>query len=365
MREPSLKKKKSGLRSCFAILVFLLVVAAAVGLFAVNWYNGAIYSPNSSATDEVNVKVEEGDTLSSIAPALEEKGLIKSKDALRIYLRINSIDVNIKAGNYAIAKNKTVIEIIDILEEGVQKPGVRVTLKEGLRHEQIGDLISDALGSDTFFSLTEFNSIVEAPDEYTFTADIQTFLDTYKPEGKILEGFLYPDTYEFAADQTTMQIIEKMLENFIIKVNLTLTLSNLDLEQTEVTNLYDGIILASIIEKEASRNDDRKEISAVFHNRLKDDYLLESDATVNYITGKNDPGVNLSDLQIDDPYNTYKYTGLPPTPIVNPRIESIVAALYPNITNNYFFFHSDSGETYYSETLSEHSTKVCEIRGCE
>ncbi|BCX13756.1 MAG: hypothetical protein KatS3mg085_288 [Candidatus Dojkabacteria bacterium] len=119
--------------------------------------------------------------------------------------------------------------------------------------------------------------------------------------------------------------------------------------------------MASIIEKEASYKDDKALISSVFHNRLKFGYVLGADSTINFITGQTSKNLN---TQIDSEYNTYKNLGLPPTPINNPQIDSIVAAIKPKDSNYFFFFHDDEGNTYYSETDYEHTQKVCAIRGC-
>ena len=361
--EKKVQKKSNKFKSCFTIIVVLVIILLAVGFIAFNTYNNAIYSPASSSTETSTLIVAEGDTLSSIAKTLQDKGLIVNSEILKLYLKINNIDPKIKVGTYTIPKNKSAIEIIDILEKGVLNPGIRVTLKEGLRHEQIADTISTALGDVAIFNKDEFNDLVENPDSHTFAVDISTFLNIYKPTGLRLEGFLYPDTYEFTTEMTTQEITEKLLENFITKVNANIDLNNLNLKQTQITSLYQAMTLGSIIEKEASSSDDRAEISGIFNNRLEAGMLLQSDATVNYITGKNDAGVDTADTEIDSPYNTYKYTGLPPTPIDNPRIESIVAALYPNKTVYYYFFHAD-GQTYFSETFEEHQQKACQIRGC-
>ncbi|MEO6728699.1 MAG: endolytic transglycosylase MltG [Candidatus Dojkabacteria bacterium] len=358
------QEKKGKFQSCFTILIVIAILILAGAFIVYTTYNNALYSPASSSTETVSITVAEGDTLSSIAKTLQDKGLISNSEILKLYLKINNIDPKIKVGVYTIPKNKTAMEIIDILEKGVLNPGIRVTLKEGLRYKQIATIVAETLGTGAVFSENEFNSIAEAPDQIAFNSDISSFLTLYKPAGVSLEGFLYPDTYEFSQEQTTQDIVEKMLENFIKKVNDNINLNNLNLTQSNITTLYQGLTLGSIIEKEASKTDDRAEISGVFNNRLGADILLQSDATVNYITGKNDPGVDNSDTEIDSPYNTYKYTGLPPTPIDNPRIESIIASLYPNKTVYLYFFHTDDGQTFYSETFAEHQQKACQYRGC-
>ncbi|MEP7103861.1 MAG: endolytic transglycosylase MltG [Candidatus Dojkabacteria bacterium] len=361
--DSKIQKKKSHFQTCFLVIVLLIVLVLLAGFLAVNFYNNAIYSPASDSSELVSLKVSEGDTLTSIAKTLEDKGLIKNSEILKIYLRLNSTSPNIKAGNYSIPKNKTAIEIIEILEDGVLKPGVRVTIKEGSMDVEIGQKITSSLGTDALFNVAEFRDIVVNPDSYTFSVDVQTFLNTYKPSGKPLEGFFYPDTYEFAGDQTTLQIVDRMVQNFIVKVNDNINLNNLNLNQSEVTTLYDALKLASIIEKEAGKDSDRKDISSVFHNRIQNDIPLESDVTVNYVTGQNSDYVSISDTHVDSPYNTYQNLGLTPTPINNPRIESIVAALYPTQTDYFYFLYYD-GTTYFSKTFEEHQQKACQYRGC-
>jgi UPF0755 protein len=125
-----------------------------------------------------------------------------------------------------------------------------------------------------------------------------------------------------------------------------------------VKNLYEAIVLGSIIEKESSKLDKKENISSVFYNRMKIGMPLQADSTINYITGKKDPGVLTRDTFIDSPYNTYKYTGLPIGPICSPGIESIKAAIYPSNTPYYFFFHDAKGQGYFSVTYAEHQQKL-------
>ena len=178
-----------------------------------------------------------------------------------------------------------------------------------------------------------------------------------------MRGILYPDTYRVDQDMTTTQIIEMMVVNFINKLE-TNGIDYKDYVADPNFNLYDAIILGSVIEKEASAWDDRAEIAGVFHNRLDSGVALQSDATVNFATGKNDAGVNLVDQNIDSPYNTYLYPGLPPTPINNPRMESIIAALRPNATNYFYFYHTPDGQTFYNVNYSDHVNGVCRDLGC-
>jgi UPF0755 protein len=176
-----------------------------------------------------------------------------------------------------------------------------------------------------------------------------------KPQTQGLEGFLFPDTYFIPKNPPVGQdinniIIEKALNNFSKKI----TPEMLAQAQTQGMSLYQIITLASIIEKESGANqDDRKMIAGVFYNRLKAGMPLESDATVSFVTGTSP--VSDADTLVDSPYNTYKYSGLPPGPICNPGLNSIMAALYPT-ASNYLYFLTDpqTGRAVFAQTYDEH-----------
>jgi UPF0755 protein len=187
-----------------------------------------------------------------------------------------------------------------------------------------------------------------------------------------LQGFLYPNTYRLFKSITNKVITpDKEAAQTVIKKLLTEFFNKLpnnaeNLARQQGLSLYQAITLASIIEKETGRNaltavskqsldEERKIIAGIFYNRLKIKMALQSDATINYITGKNDPSATLADLEIDSPYNTYKYSGLPPTPIANPSLSSIVAVLNPTKTDYLYFLHKQpTGEPVYAKTFDEH-----------
>lgn len=178
-----------------------------------------------------------------------------------------------------------------------------------------------------------------------------------RPNGATLEGFLFPDTYfipQKAPTSTTISaiIIKKALDNFSKKFT-----PEMEARAKEINmSVYNIITLASIVEKESGRNsDERKIVAGIFYNRLNAGMGLESDATVNYVTKKNSPAPTWEDLKTDSPYNTYKHQGLPPGPIANPSLSSIMAVLYPTKTGYFFFLHKQpSGEAVYSTTFEEH-----------
>jgi UPF0755 protein len=193
------------------------------------------------------------------------------------------------------------------------------------------------------------------------------------PRGQSLEGYLFPDTYRFAKASTPEVIIKKILDNFSARV-ATLGVKadadryqipgyeNLNLDGQRGLTFHQVVTLASIIEKESGGSggqsgaaSERKIISGIFYNRLMAGQALESDATVNYVSGKDTPSAANADLKINSPYNTYRYPGLPPGPICNPSLASIDAALHPEVTPYYYFLHKQpSGEPVYSKTFAEH-----------
>lgn len=248
---------------------------------------------------------------------------------------------------------------------------IKVTTLEGWTLENI----AAELAKKGLFTEEEFMQALES-------FDTQTYALVNRPASASLEGYLFPDTYQFAKNSTPQQVISKMLENFaarLASIGVTQGAQNFTIPaypELEVNgadrqpglSLYDILTLASIIERESggkgavsgplSLEQERRLVASVFYNRLSIGQALESDATVNYITGKNTPGVSINDTQINSPYNTYRYPGLPPGPIGNPSLGSIKAALDPAESDYFYFLHKQpSGKVDFSRTFAEHVSK--------
>jgi UPF0755 protein len=171
------------------------------------------------------------------------------------------------------------------------------------------------------------------------------------PDGKSLEGYLFPDTYLFAPDESAENIISKMLNTFTKRVPDTLIAD----AKKQRSSFYEVLTLASILEEEGGTEEDRKLIADIFWKRLHDGLPLQSDATVNYALGTLKSQVSVADTQTDSPYNTYKYPGLPPTPIANPGLIALNAATYPTSNPYYYFLHNlETKQTIYAKTFEEH-----------
>lgn len=236
-------------------------------------------------------------------------------------------------------------------------PQFIITLLEGWTNEQIADYLTqkgitskkEFLTAASNISLTDFPILKE------------------KPKNSDLQGFLYPDTYfipKNAPNGLNLSdiVIKKSLENFTSKINEPMVAK----AKTNGLTFYQTLILASIIEKETGRQTatqtqkdalqtERRTIAGIFYNRLKLGMPLQSDATVNYITKKNLPRPTQADLEVDSPYNTYKYKNLPPEPISNPSLSSIQAALNPVKTDYLYYLHDQiTGRAVYAKTYEEH-----------
>ena len=240
----------------------------------------------------------------------------------------------------------------------IKAPEVKITIIEGW---SIND-IADSLENKGYIKRPLFKSALG-------TIDISKYpLLQSLPKNSSLEGYLFPDTYSVyepkkeAPETFAKELAQKALTNFENKFTSEME------KQAKALKLsvHNVVTLASIIEKETGRNsisdeqkqkldEERKIISGIFHNRLTTGMALESDATINYVTGKNNPTPTLNELAANSPYNTYKNKGLPPGPICNPSLSSLMAALYPNKTDYFYFLHKQpSGEAVYSKTYEEH-----------
>ncbi len=175
------------------------------------------------------------------------------------------------------------------------------------------------------------------------------------------EGYLYPDTYKFFADATPQEVVKKLLDNMLAK----LTDDDMALIKKSDYSFYEILTLASVVEKEVANKADRATVAGIFLSRLSDTYPLQSDATVNYVTGKKTTTPSFADTKIQNEYNTYQNSGLPPTPINNPSIGAIEAVLKPKMTDYYFFLTTPPPENkaIYSKTYEEHLTNKAKYYG--
>lgn len=330
------------------IIVFLftiiLLIIAVFGIYFV-----CKISFKHHFEGEKEFVVESGQTVQEIGQSLIDQDIIKSEFMFKLYLYLKGQQTDVQAGTY----NLESMNIIELTKKFVSgQTGNEVTLKfiEGWTLKEMSDYLSEqkltnclVCGSTSFLNLTKVGNF----------KSVYSFLDDVSEES--LEGFIFPDTYRVYRDSSTSDIIQKALDNFEDKLTSAL--------QTEITaqgkELYNIIKVASIIEMEVPNEEDRKIVSGILWKRLDDDMLLQVDSSLKYVIGKKDRNaLTFKELETDSPYNTYKYKGLPPTPISNPGESAIRAAIYPKDSNYWYYLSTDEGETIFSETGEEHEANV-------
>jgi len=296
------------------------IIAAIIGLFII--FSFVWYFSLSDAN--VSITVKSGDGVSTVASVLKKNNLILSKKLFMVWARISKSENKIKPGIYEFTQRDGMFSILRTLKEG-SKNVVKFTIPEGSNIKQTAEIIASKTGIDK--------------DKFIKIASEQK-----------LEGYLMPETYFVDPASKEEKIISIMRAEFDKKV----TPEMYERAKEIGMSMEDVITLASIVEKEAVRPEERARIAGVFHNRLKKRIRLESCATVLYALGENKSRLTIEDTEINSPYNTYRRFGLPPGPIASPGIESIKAVLYPENTSSLFFVSAGAGRHLFADTLEEH-----------
>lgn len=326
-----------------AILFTVILLVIVFGVIYLWWMGNS--KPVSDSSEKYLFELKPGMSAAQIADQLEQKKIIRDADYFRYLCKINNADSKLVAGEYYLSPSMNPKEILQSFLKGPDPDIIRVTIPEGYTVEQIVDLfVENGLGSqeDFYKEMRSFNL-----SDYKFLKDI--------PEGNNrLEGFLFPDTYFFSKKEKPREIIDRLLQRFSKELT-SKTEARLDELNLSV---LDWVTMASLVEREAAKEEERPVIAAVFNNRLKKGMLLQSCATVQYILKEVKPVLSLADLEIESPYNTYKHPGLPPGPIANPGHASLQAVLYPADTQYLYFVSKNDGSHAFAVTYSEHLKNV-------
>ncbi|PIT93841.1 endolytic transglycosylase MltG [Candidatus Falkowbacteria bacterium CG10_big_fil_rev_8_21_14_0_10_43_11] len=323
-----------------------LAVLIIATLYLTVWRG--INEPMQMESAEVNFIIEQGQGVRQIGNQLAKEGLIRRPFYFYFYTAFKKTDKSLKAGEYLLNKNINLREIAKKLAGGdIAERERTIKILEGWNIKEIGEYLekNNIARADDFIALTK-----PAPGACFSLESCQVSVLSEIPVGATLEGYLFPDTYRIFKNAAAEDIIAKMLKNFDAKLTPSL---RADIKKQGKT-LPEIITLASIIEKEVPRSEDMKKIAGIFYQRLKISMALQSDATVNFVTGKGATRPSAEDLQVASPYNTYKYRDLPPGPISNPGIEAIKAAIYPVKSDYFYFLTTPAGQVIYSRTYAEH-----------
>ncbi len=346
------KKRKRLIKRIVGITVCLLLV----GVFAYFAYmvldvNNDVHGDRDFGSEEVSFTVQSGDTASVIAAKLKQQGIIKYDWWFELRAKLDGVATKLQIGEYSFRKDASYNEIFAALQESRARESVRITFPEGSDVAAIIDiLVSKGVGSKERYEMMINN--------WDFGYD---WLPAAGSENR-LEGYMFPDTYEFFVDETEESVIKRLLDNFNSKI-----IKNGIADKAEAIGmtLHEAVTLGSIIQKEGNSYAEFGLISSVFHNRLDIDMKLQSCATVNYIlpVEQRKPAVSYEDMQIDSPYNTYMYPGLTPTPIANAGYYAILAAVSPEESDYLYFCSDGNGGTVFAKTYAEHQKNVNKYLG--
>lgn len=331
-------KKFKGLKIFASVCV---LTAAVAGISAVADIKG--FGDGNNA----DFSVPKGAGLSAIAEDLKDSGIIRFSSVFKIYTKLSGEHIW-QTGVHKLNTGMSYKEIIAVLQDTPKAVNGTVTVPEGYELRQIADLLTEQglVNREVFMREAE-----------TGNFDNEFLKDIPNRENR-LEGYLFPDTYNFIPGESEHEIIGRMLDNFEEKLIPLYTEANTD------KSLDDVVKLASVIEREAANDAERGKVASVFVNRLNGGMKLESCATVQYILKERKKILSTEDTQIDSPYNTYKYDGLPVGPIASFGMASFKAALYPEDTNYmYFMAVADGSSSVFAETYEQHLENMKNIQG--
>ena len=351
-------QKRPVFRVIITIVLAILVLIIIAACIAATWYRNNLQAVDPESSELIDFAISEGSATAQVAQNLEDKGIIRSALAFRIYMKLEAKDKNLKAGSYQLSKDLPVSELVTMFNKGALAKTFRLTFLPGGTLAAARERLQNAGYSDD-----EITAAFEKQYDHPLLAS--------KPAGISLEGFIYGDTYEYYVGASVSDVLTKTFDKMYedIKAN------NLEAEFTaNGLNLYEGITLASIIQGEAgSLSDDMPKVSQIFYNRLKAQSPLGSDVVIGYAADQLNPNRSKTDMSylntINCPWNSRKCTGLPPTPVNNPGLNALKAAAEPdaNYSGYWYFLTGDDGKMYYARTAAEHEAnkqycpKLCGI----
>jgi peptidoglycan lytic transglycosylase G len=326
-------------RTLLGILLLLIAAAAAGGA----WIYSSLQQPYKGYSDpEVFVEITPGSSPSRMARILVDAGVVRNTTAFRAAIWLRGAGRRLQAGEYRFDSPMTPGQVVDKIARGevYLQP---ITFREGLTIKQMAEVFQEkGLGTRAEF--------IKAAGNASLVRDLD-------PQATDLEGYLFPDTYTLPRKTTAAQLVERMVNRF----TQTLTPVVRDQASARGLSVRQLVTLASIVEKETGKGDERPLVAAVYSNRLRMGMGLQCDPTVIYAlerAGRYDGNLTRADLQYDSPYNTYRYAGLPPGPIAAPGKASLEAAADPADVTYVYFVSRNDGSHAFATTLEEHNRNV-------
>ncbi|MEE0434230.1 MAG: endolytic transglycosylase MltG [Peptococcaceae bacterium] len=350
LQQPSNKRPKRRRRQFPMVAVVLLLCVAIVAVAAVSFTRAVVVPANADDTSTVEVEIPSGTPVSDMGDMLKEQGIIRSSLAFDLYVRVQGAAANLQAGVHDLSPSMTLGEVVSSLQEGAEEAGLtKITVNEGLTIDQIADIVAEKTdySRDDFLNLmTDSDFIAQLVSQYPILNDSYNTPNVRY----VLEGYLFPATYDFNDDEGLEALVTQMVD----KTNEVLSEHQAAIDASSYS-LQDIMSIASLVEKEGQTSEDRKLIAGVFYNRLNEGMAIQSDISVLYALGTHKEMVTYDDLETDSPYNLYLNTGLPPGPMNSPSEDAIVAALEPTASDYlYFYANIDTGEVFYTDDYNQH-----------
>ena len=369
-RQANKKKRQNNVakKIVWTIIALLLVTLAVTGIFVYSYIDSALKPVNANDTEYVTLEIPAGSSAKEIGSILEKKGLIKSGQVFNYYSKFKSY-ANFQSGYYNLQKSMDLDTIAKALQKGgtdtPQPPTLgKVVVPEGYTLNQIAEAVEKSGNKKVSISAKDFLSKVQ--DESFISKMVAKYpkllsgLPTKDSGVKYrLEGYLFPATYNYTSDTTAETLIDQMLATMDSKLSTYYEV----LESKNLT-VNDVLTLASLVEKEGSTDEDRKNIASVFYNRLNQGMPLQSNIAILYAEGKLGKKTTLAedaaiDTNIDSAFNVYKNPGLMPGPVDSPSLSAIEATVNPNKTDYlYFVANTETGTVYFATTYEEHAKNV-------
>ena len=345
----------------YMLIVIVLSLVVAVGL----WFAADDVLALTKPDNPITITIRDGDTLEDVAQNLKDRGLVNYKFLFVLYGKFSNAEEKISTGTFDLNQMYDYHALVNgISYSSETRETITLTFREGYTCDQIFQMLEEN-GVCTVAELEETAANYEFDHEH-----LQQL-----PYGEVnrLEGYLFPDTYEFYLDDEPVRVINKLLNNFNAKFTdemlAAIDVLNEDIRarmeeegsfsaeeiENAMMDVYKIVTVASLIEREAGADSERTTIASVIYNRLttRVHELLQIDASVEYALGEHKTKLTESDLAVDDPYNTYKYKGLPPGPIANPGLSSIMAAIYPENTDYFFYALNANGTHNFFDTYMD------------
>lgn len=325
-----------------SIVILIVCLIAILSLI----FKSVIDRPLKISNSE-EVVIKEGESFYSFLSELKQEGKIKNTFLIKVYTKITGANLDIIPGEYVLDNDMSTKEIIELLKSTSDHNVVNFTIPEGFTIDDIAKKLED---EDLCLAEDFINAVKEYP--------LPSYIKDNSEKRYNLEGFLFPDTYKFEKGVTPEYIIETLLNRFEEVWNEIVTELGIKVDTEDIEKV---ITVASMIEKEARDDEERSLISSVIYNRLDEGMTLGIDATVLYAHGVHKEKLYYKDLEIESPYNTYLYLGLPIGPISNPGAPSIIAALRPDNTDYLFYLLAEDDKHYFTNNYDDFLKKKEEL----